>query len=972
MKYFDVLIEPMKRQQTFGVVCFAAISVFIWATIIHAETDAPRQAPLRVVQSASELDYPPFSVVRDDGSADGFSVELLTEAAEAVNLEVHFEVGPWSDIKADLIAGNLDALPLVAYSAEREKVMDFTAPYLRMHGTIFVRKEEKSIKSKSDLKDKEVIVMRGDTAHEYVVRNHLTDHIILTDNYGQAMEMLSAGKHDAVVVQHMVGLQLLRKLNITNIVSVEKAHESSLNDTVGPLSGFEQKFCIAVKEGDRELQAMLNEGLALVIANGRYDELYDKWFGPILRQPVVDIATLAKYMALVVFPLIALILVSGVWMLKKEVARKTSALKEQVVISEETKRALQSSETHLRTLFNTLPDLIWLKDSEGRYISCNERFERFFGAMEEEIVGKTDYDFLDKELADFFRKNDRIAIDRGEPVRNEEEVVFADDGHRETLETIKTPMYGADDKLVGVLGIGRDITQRKRAMLDLEDSEQRFRALHEASFGGIGVHDKGLILECNKGLSKMTGYRYDELIGMDGLLLISEDTRDLVSQNISAGVETPYEAKGVRKNGEIYPLRLEARQIPYKGKNVRVVEFRDITEIRKAETEKKELESKLRQAHKMEAVGRLAGGVAHDYNNMLSVIIGYTELALEKLQPDNPLYKSLTQIHKASQRSVDVTRQLLAFARKQTVVPKVIDLNTIVKSMHKMLGKLIGEDIDLSWHPDNNLWPVKIDPAQVDQILANLCVNARDAISGVGKVIIETGNRVLDKAYCESHTGFMPGEYVLLSVSDNGAGMDKETVEKIFEPFFTTKGVDQGTGLGLAMVYGIVKQNEGFIDVYSEPAKGTTFQIFLPRHLGDTQDLPLTQVSSPASSQGETVLLVEDEPAILEMTQIILERLGYHCLATDTPKRALALAREYVGKINVLVSDVVMPEMNGRELSEQIQAVYPNIKTIFMSGYTADVIANHGVLEEGMNFIQKPFSPKDLGRKIRAVLDGNE
>jgi CheY-like chemotaxis protein len=354
---------------------------------------------------------------------------------------------------------------------------------------------------------------------------------------------------------------------------------------------------------------------------------------------------------------------------------------------------------------------------------------------------------------------------------------------------------------------------------------------------------------------------------------------------------------------------------------------------------------------------------------MLSVILGNTELALDKVDPSGPLHDDLTEILIAAKRSVEITRQLLAFARKQTIVPEVLDVNKTVDGMLKMLRRLIGEDINLAWLPDNQPCPVKMDPSQIEQILANLCVNARDAIAGVGKITIETHMVTFDEDYCTAHAGFVPGEFILLAASDDGCGMDKETLNNIFEPFFTTKDVNQGTGLGLATVYGIVKQNNGFINVYSEPGEGTTFRIYLQRHAGEAGKIK-TEIATPIpKGLGEKILLVEDEPAIRKMSHIMLKSLGYQVIVADTPKEAMRLAEEHAGSIHLLITDVVMPEMNGRDLADQLHSLYPDIKTLFMSGYTADVIANRGVLEEGVNFIQKPFLKKNLGIKIRSILD---
>jgi PAS domain S-box-containing protein len=395
----------------------------------------------------------------------------------------------------------------------------------------------------------------------------------------------------------------------------------------------------------------------------------------------------------------------------------------------------------------------------------------------------------------------------------------------------------------------------------------------------------------------------------------------------------------------------------------------EIIESRQAELEKEKLQAQLTQAQKMESVGRLAGGVAHDFNNMLGVILGHTELALERAEENSDICSDLKEIQTAAQRSADLTKQLLTFARKQIIEPKMLNLNQTIKQMTTMLQRLIGEDIDVLWKPCEALWPVKMDPSQIDQILANLCVNARDAITDVGKITIETDMVSFDEAYCVEHAGFIPGDFVLLGVSDNGSGMDKETLNNLFEPFFTTKEMGKGTGLGLATVYGIVKQNNGFINVYSEPGQGTTFKIYLPRHTAVDQTAPVIHTEQQYPGGNETILLVEDEPAILNMVRMMLERKGYSVLSAATTAEAIALAKIHADKIHLLMTDVVMPEMNGRDLARHLIAIYPDIKLLFMSGYTANVIAHQGVLDEGVSFIQKPFSRSDLFVKLRSVLD---
>lgn len=380
------------------------------------------------------------------------------------------------------------------------------------------------------------------------------------------------------------------------------------------------------------------------------------------------------------------------------------------------------------------------------------------------------------------------------------------------------------------------------------------------------------------------------------------------------------------------------------------------------------LEAQLLQAQKMESIARLAGGVAHDYNNMLSVILGFSELALDKIGENDAGYEELQEILSAGRKTVDITRQLLAFARKQEIEPRVLDLNETVTSMLKMLRRLIGEDIALKWLPKAGLWPVSIDPSQLDQILANLVVNARDAISVKGEITIETQKVTVDEDMAESKAGLIPGDYIVLAVSDNGCGMDAHTKENLFEPFYTTKSAGKGTGLGLSTVYGIVKQNNGHISIYSEPGLGSTFRIYLSRHHGDLVKNVSKSDLSQLEGHGETLLLVEDEEGILRVTSRMLSSFGYRVLTSISASDALKIATEHEGEISLLITDVIMPGMNGPELELHIREILPDIKVLYISGYTADIIANSGLLKENVMLLQKPFTRVKLGRKVRAAL----
>mgnify|MGYP000569033885 CR=1 FL=1 len=386
-------------------------------------------------------------------------------------------------------------------------------------------------------------------------------------------------------------------------------------------------------------------------------------------------------------------------------------------------------------------------------------------------------------------------------------------------------------------------------------------------------------------------------------------------------------------------------------------------------TQRRLMETRMQEVQRLDAVGQLAGGIAHDFNNLLQGIMGYTDLCCEMVGKDHPVREYLDVILKEAKRSAGIVRQLLAFSRKQTISPRVLDLNDIVESMFKMLRRLIGEDIDLVWRPGKNLKPIEIDPGQMDQILANLCVNARDAIGGVGSITIETAKIMLDSAYCASRADIMPGEFLVLGVTDDGCGMSEETKSSIFDPFFTTKAEGEGTGLGLATVYGIVKQNKGSIEVYSVPGEGSAFRIYLPCSQKSAEIEEENDSEKMRVGGDEIILLVEDEQSIRDVSTQILKSLGYTVLTADAPAEALKIMAQRSGGVDLLITDVVMPGMNGKQLAEELSAKQPGLKVLFVSGYTADVIADRGVLHEGVTFLSKPFTVDELARTIREIFN---
>ena len=505
-----------------------------------------------------------------------------------------------------------------------------------------------------------------------------------------------------------------------------------------------------------------------------------------------------------------------------------------------------------------------------------------------------------------------------------------------------------------------DINEREKVERELRESEEKYRSMMEAMDDAAYIcSDDFHVTYMNSAMVKRTGRNAVGEPCSQVIHELEEQCPWCVHQRVMNGEHVKTEVVSP-KDQRTYQVS-NSPIFHQDGSVSKLTIFRDNTEV-------KAIEAQLQQAQKLESVGRLAGGVAHDYNNALSVIMGFAELTLNSMPPNNPLTTNLNEIIKAARTATDITRQLLAFARKQDITPRVLDLNDNVDQMLKMLRRLIGEDIDLVWMPGADLWPVMMDPSQVSQILANLCVNSRDAIKGVGKITIETKNTSFEEVRSTAHVDARPGDYVRLVVTDDGCGMKKEIVENIFEPFFTTKTVDKGTGLGLSTVYGIVRQNDGFINVHSEPGHGTAFSIYLPRHSGQPVRSKERKRTDMPVGKGETILLVEDDLPFLRLTRKILEILGYTLLTASTPTEALKLAEAHAGSIHLLIADVIMPEMDGQELAQRMEAFCPQMRHMFMSGYTADVIRHRGKLDEGVRLLYKPFAMKDLAEAVQVVL----
>ncbi len=645
----------------------------------------------------------------------------------------------------------------------------------------------------------------------------------------------------------------------------------------------------------------------------------------------------------------------------------------------------QLSDQQCRQLVETALDPIFTCDRESRYLYVNQAAAASLGRQQRDIVGKTVYDLFPPDVAQAFDATVRRVLATGDVVLSENRVEL--NGRPAWFSNVLQPVRDRQGRIEAVQGIVRDITRLKSAEEALRENEDRLRqAVHIANIG-IFEHDHiGGTLHRSAEHREIFGL-YDETISdrifleADGqppafLASVHPDDRESLWTAMKRGLQPAtgmldVEFRYLHPTRGIRWLALRAQTF-FEGdgearRPVRTIgASRDITERKRVLEEREHLLHQLSQAQKMESIGRLAGGVAHDFNNMLTVINGNLELVLDEVGPDRPLHATLTEIRDAGRRSADLTRQLLGFARQQLTAPRVLNLNVSIGRSITMLRRLLREDVRLKWGPAGDLWLVRIDPGQIDQILVNLTVNARDAIDGVGEIAIRTSNTILDAEYCAPRPWAAAGEYVVVEVADDGRGMDEATQARVFEPFFTTKAVGQGTGLGLAMVYGIVKQNGGLIDVESTPGEGTAFRMFLPRFVDDSAAAQAGRPVPAPETGNETILVVEDQPMVLRLTMRMLQSLGYTVLSAGTPEEAIRIADERAGSIQLVVTDMVMPRMNGRDLTAYLRSRHPHLKYLFVSGY-AGPLAPRGA---DVHFLPKPFSQASLATKVREALDG--
>lgn len=916
----------------------------------------------------------------ENGNAAGFYPEILRYIAKQEGWRLEFVHDTWKNSLQLLEDGNIDIVMSIARSEAREKVFDFSRETVIANWGQLSRHKGDEIKSLPDLQGKRVSGVSGNIHSKAFVS--LVDsfdidiEFVTTDDYFQSFELLQRGEVAAVVSNRFNTLRYIGQYNNTETTPI----------IFSPISLY-----FATTEGRN---AEILDAIDRYVREGQktqgsyFYRAMDTWIGTTMAKQF-KFPEWAKLL-LIGALLLVVVLLAAAFILRRQVAKRTAQISKKNRQLAESRDGLEKrvtertwelaeSEKKYSDLYENAPDMFYTADTTTRkVIQCNRTLLQATGFSKDEIVGKSVIELYHGASKAQREKQLSPAVLATTPISDMELRLLRKDGG--SIEVALNVSVVRDEQGVTVQtrSILRDITERKRVADELTASEEKFRRMFEDSVVAMVLtNSDGRYVQVNRAMCETFGYSRSELLSMgpeditykDDIVPNSEIVRELWTGERDGNA---FEKRYVRKNGQVLWGDVVVSPIRDSTGKVRHLlgQMIDITDRKRAEEALKESEESLRQSQKLESVGRLAGGVAHDFNNLLTTIIGYSNLVADNPGLDDMTSDGIREIKKSADRAALLTRQLLAFSRKQIMQPRQINLNEIIMNAKKMLARLIPANVAIDTKLSPDIWEIKADAGQIDQVIMNLVVNASDAMPGGGKIAIETQNIRIDGNGQREHPDVVPGDYVCLNVSDTGYGMDEETKGHIFDPFYTTKPTGKGVGLGLATVYGIVKQSDGYIRVRSERGAGSTFVLFFLAAAAEEKEAAILPAHTVNAIGNEAVLIVEDETALRKMVRRILEERGYSVIDASNGVEALS-AIEQAGcpKVECLVTDMIMPEMGGRELSESLMETYPSLKTLFISGYAGESISRDGVLEDGFEFLQKPFTPETLAERIRELLD---
>lgn len=921
-------------------VCISLIHCLLFFSAYPLSADT--EGEIRVVAAL----YEPF-VFYENGKLTGFDIDLLDIICHSNKLNYTIQIVSFQEALNMLKDGKADVgIGAIYVTQERKKFINFTTAYLKT-GLVYVIRAEADWDG--SLSNKKVGVKRlatGETLAKELSKRFANLSVIPFNSTEESIDALVDGRVD-VVINDYLNTESLMHERYRGRIKIKKG-----------LAGFPEllthdSIAIAISKQRSDLLKHFNDSLNEIKRSGMFDSLSDHW---------PSIHTLPDFRRYLGYGLSSLAGILFLFMLTFRFYRKRQAY-----------RLLQESQERYRAITEHSPDAIITADSKGDIILANNSATSIFGYSKDELIGKPVTILMPESCRQEHLAGFERFLKTGKPRligKTYETMGKRRDGTEFPVELSLSSWQVKGERFF--TAIIRDITERKKAEERLNESENRFRSVIDNAPNPAMIHcDDGSVVFVNRRFTEITGYTLQEIKTFDRFVervfpdqKYREEMRRRYEEilNADSAIIHGEDIKITSSDGSMRLWNMQSAPIGiWNDRKAVLCVARDVTEHRR-------LEEQLRQAQKMEVIGRFTGGIAHDFNNYLTAITGFSQLALLQIG-DHPVRESLENVLKAAEKASGLTRQLLAFGRRQILRPEVVNLNDIVTDMTKMIRRIIGEDIELRQSLDPMLWNVKVDVGQLEQVIMNLVSNARDAMPDGGVLTIQTANAFLDEEYAARHTSVIPGEYVMIAIEDTGIGMTEEVKSRIFEPFFTTKELGKGTGLGLATVYGIVKQSSGNIWVYSEPNEGTTFKIYLPRAQEEK-----TITASVDKIEGlprgiEGILVVEDNKEVREFIVRVLKELGYNTHEASDGVEAVEILKTKGNEINLVLTDVMMPNMRGDRLAEKIKEDYPDIKVLFMSGYADNIITNRGILKNGINYLQKPLTAMALAQTVRRVLD---